>query len=152
MSDSPSGINLRDLLSLPTDDPSIRAPQGLPNGHYVGEILSHEWMKSRQKQTDFVRYSIGRLEPTADVTEPTDSYDFTRIELRCDFFITPNAIYMLRDALNNTLGTQPGRTFDERIPDMIGARVQFRVSRDLKEDGTPSGFNSVDSRSLVAAA
>jgi hypothetical protein len=147
-----SSLNLRELLALPTDDPSIHAPQGLPNGHYVVEILSHEWRKiNNDRQTDYLRYSIGRLEPTADVTEDTSGFDFGRIELRADFFITPDAIYRLRDAMNNVLGAQPGRSFDERIPEMVGARIQVLVTRDLR-DGKPTGFNSVDTRTMVAAA
>lgn len=149
-------LSLRDLLSLPTDDPSIRTRRGLPTGHYIGEITAHEWGQSSQKKTDFVRYSIARIEPTADVTEDTSDIDFSRIELRADFYITPDAMFMIRDTLNNVLGLQPGITFDQRIPQMVGARIQFKASPEARrqEDGTTAltGFTSVDNRSLVAAA
>jgi len=153
MSDS-SALNVRDLLALPTDDPSIKSRRGLPNGHYVGDILGHEWIKVGQKQTDCVRYSIGRVEPTPDVTEDVSDIDFNRMELRADFYITPDALSILRDAIHNVLGLQPGVSFEVRIPEMVGAKVQFRAYPESRrqQDGSYliTGYTTVDTFSFVA--
>jgi hypothetical protein len=74
--------------------------------------------------------------------------DFSRRELRKDFYITPNALYRLSDMLDAALGKQQGRTFDERIPDTRGVRVMFAVTQRDNEEGTET-YNDVGA--IVAA-
>ena len=145
---APETVNFRTLLSKPTDE--AERPKSLPTGHYIGTILSHEFGKTRGKQTDFVRFNIRIEEPCDDVSvDDCKGIDFSRRELRKDYFITPNAVYRLSDALDAILGKETGRSFDDRIPNMNGQRVQVGVTPRLMEDGTDSGYNEVTT--LVAA-
>src|SRR6267142_1700639 len=98
-------VNFRELLSKPTDQ--VERPKSLPTGHYLGAILSHEFDRSSKKQTAFCRFNIKIDGPTEDV--PADALtgiDFSRRELRKDFYITPNSLYRLSDMLDAVLGKE----------------------------------------------
>jgi hypothetical protein len=137
----------RELLHQPTDQ--VERPRALADGHYIGEIRSHEFGLSRQKQTPFCRFILVPNEETADVPEGSNvGIEFGRRELRKDFYITPNSLYRLSDALDAILGKQAGRSFDERIPETRGTRVMFQVTHRDSEDGTET-YNEIGT--IVAA-
>ena len=146
-----SSSTFRELLSQPTD--VVERPKSLAPGHYVGEIRSNEFGLSRQKQTPFCRFILVPTEETADVTEGANAgIDFSKRELRKDFYITPDALYRLSDMLDAVLGKQAGRSFDERIPETRGARVMFQVTQreTMDADGTVTAvYNDVGT--VVAA-
>jgi hypothetical protein len=136
-----STSTFRELLSQPTDQ--VERPKPIADGHYLGEIKSHEFGLSRQKQTPFVRFILTPEEGTGDVDEAANAgIDFSRRELRKDFYITPNSLYRLSDMLDAVLGKQQGRSFDERIPETRGAKVMFQVTHRDNEEGTES-YNEV---------
>jgi hypothetical protein len=142
-----SNSTFRELLSQPTD--SVERPKPLAPGHYLGEIKNHEFGLSRQRQTPYVRFILVPSEETADVAAGANAgIDFSRREVRKDFYITPNALYRLSDMLDAALGKQQGRTFDERIPDTRGVRVMFAVTQRDNEEGTET-YNDVGA--IVAA-
>ena len=142
-----SGSTFRELLSKPTD--AVDRPRALASGHYVGEIKSHEFGLSRQKQTPYCRFILTPSEETADVAEGANTgIDFSKRELRKDYFITPTALYRLSDMLDAVLGKTTGRSFDERIPETRGVRVMFAVSSRESEDGTET-YNDIGT--IVAA-
>lgn len=142
-----SASTFRELLKQSTD--SVERPKALATGHYLGEIKSHEFGLSRQKQTPFVAFILTPTEETADVTEgANEGTDFSKKELRKTFYITPNSLYRLSDMLDAVLGQQTGRSFDERIPETRGTRVMFAVTQRENEDGTET-YNDVGS--VVAA-
>ena len=144
---SASASTFRELLSQPTD--TVDRPRALAEGHYIGEIRGHEFGRSRQKQTPFVRFVLVPSEETADVAEGANAgTDLAKRELRKDFYITPNSLYRLSDMLDATLGQQSGRSFDERIPETRGVRVMFQVTCRDNEDGTET-YNDVGN--IVAA-
>ena len=149
MSDAaPNTVNFRELLSQPTD--TVERPKSLPNGHYLGVIIGHEFDRSRNKQTPYVRFAMKVDGPTSDVPDGACAgIDFSRRELRKDYFITPNALYRLSDMLDAVLGKTTGKSFDERIPNTRSQRVIIGVTARLNEDGTDSGFNDVTT--IVAA-
>lgn len=137
----------RQLLSQPTD--AVERPKALAAGHYIGEIKTHEFGQSRQKQTPYVRFVLTPSEETADVMEGANAgTDLSRRELRKDFYITPNSLYRLGDMLDAVLGKTSGRSFDERIPETRGARVMFAVTQRESEDGTET-YNDIGT--IVAA-
>jgi hypothetical protein len=135
----------RDLLHVNND--TIDRPQALADGHYIGEIKGHEFGLSRQKQTPYVRITLTPSEATSDVPEGAnvkkngEPIDITKLELRKDFYVTPNAVYRLGDMLNAVLGTD-GRFYDERLPETRGVRVMFAVTHRDSDDGTQT-FNDV---------
>lgn len=139
----------RELLSQPTD--SVERPRALAAGHYLGEIKSHEFGLSRQKQTPYVRFILVPSEETTDIAEGANAgVDLSKRELRKDYYITPNAIYRLSDMLDAVLGKTTGRSFDERIPETRGARIMFAVTQRENEDGTET-FNDIGNIVAVAA-
>jgi hypothetical protein len=131
----------RELLSQPTD--AVERPQPLAAGHYYGEIKSHEFGLSRQKQTPFVRFVLVPEEATPDVEAGANNgMDLSRRELRKDFYITPTALYRLSDMLDSVLGKETGRSFDERIPETRGVKVLFAVSQRTNDEGTET-YNDI---------
>lgn len=142
-----SASTFRELLSQKTD--AVERPRALAPGHYVGEIKTHEFGQSRQKQTPYVRFILTPNEETTDVaTGANDGIDLSKRELRKDFFITPTALYRLSDMLDAVLGKTQGRSFDERIPETRGVRVMFAVTSRENEDGTET-YNDIGA--IVAA-
>jgi hypothetical protein len=143
-----SSSTFRELLKQTTD--SVERPRALASGHYLGDIKSHEFGLSRQKQTPYVQFILVPTEETADVQEGANTgIDFSKKELRKTLYLTPTAIYRLSDMLDAVLGKQTGRSFDERIPETRGARVMFHVTQRDNEDGTET-YNDVGN--IVAAA
>lgn len=147
-----SSLTFRELLSQPTD--AVERPKALAVGHYVGEIRSHEFGTSKQKQTPFVRFILVPSEETADVDAGLNTgIDFSKRELRKDFYVTPASLYRLTDMLDATLGKTTGRSFDERIPETRGTRVMFKVTqREVLDESTSEVkevYNDVDT--IVAA-
>lgn len=140
--------SFRQLLSATTSE-TVERPRALAQGHYIGEIKSYEFGTSRQKQTPFLRVILTPHEATPDVEADANAgIDFSRRELRRDFYITQQSLYRLSDFLDATLGKQPGRSLDERIPDLRGTRVMFQVTVRDNEDGTEQ-YNDVGT--IVAA-
>jgi|HubBroStandDraft_4_1064222.scaffolds.fasta_scaffold50959_1 hypothetical protein len=136
-----SGANFRAILSQKTDE--VERPRALADGHYIGVIKTHEFGQSSNKKTPFCRWILTPEEETSDVPEGANAgIDFSKREVRKDFYITPAAIYRLSDALDAVLGKQNGRSFDERLPEVRGLRVLFQVGHRDSEDGTES-YNDV---------
>ena len=144
---SGSQNTFRQLLAQTTD--SVERPRALAQGHYIGEIKSHEFGQSRQKQTPYVRFILTPSEETDDVQAGANTgIDMSKKELRKDFYLTPNSLYRLSDMLDATLGKTTGRTYDERIPETRGVRVIFQVTQRDNDDGTET-YNDVGT--IVAA-
>lgn len=142
-----SSSTFRELLSQPTD--VVERPRALANGHYMGEIKSHEFGTSRQKQTPYVMFILIPTEETEDVESGANAgIDFSKKEMRKTFYITPTALYRLSDMLDAVLGKSTGRSFDERIPETRSARVMFAVTSRQSEDGLET-YNDVGA--IVAA-
>lgn len=135
-------LSFRDLLKLSAEE--TPRPRSLPDGHYIGPILGHEFGRSSKKQTGFVRFELRPEEACNDVDQDQlEGLNLSDKTQRRDFYITPKALHQLSDMLDATLGKQPGRNHDERIPDTTGVRVMFGVKKRLNDNGEDSGFNEV---------
>ena len=147
----PETINLREYLSQPTDQ--TERPKALPAGQYVGTITNFSFDKVRNEAGTNVLYFFIRPERafTEELQRELDAekIDLSRRELRKEFYLTENAKYRLADALDAVLGKEPGRTYNQRIPDMRNARVLVGVTPRLDREGNDTGFNSVTT--MVAA-
>lgn len=142
--------DFRDLLSQ--DTAAAERPKGLPRAFYKGKILGHEFGKTKQKQTSFVRFKVALIEcldETVAATLREQGIDLSQKEQRRDYFITPKALYQLADMLDGVLGKEQGRNYDERIPELTGAEVQVELLPRLNQDGVDSGFNEIGT--MVAA-
>lgn len=132
--------NFRELLKVPSDQ--LSRPKPLPTGHYVGKIKGHTFGKSKRKQTPYLRFAIVLIAPTSDVMGSLEGIDLSRKELMKDFFITPEAVYRLGDALDAILG-QSSKPIEERISETRDVYVLCDVKDRLNEDGSVSEYNDV---------
>lgn len=142
----------RELLRNTTG--SVERPKALAEGHYIGTIRAHEFGQSARKQTPFVRLLLVPSEETEDVAEGANAgITLANQELRVDYYITAKSLYRIGDMLDGVLGADPNRAFDERLPEVNGARVMFGVTQRESDrtdsDGTPIVFNDVTT--IVAA-
>lgn len=133
--------DFRELLKQNTDE--VERLKSLPAGTYNAVILGHEFGRSKQKQTAFVRFTF-LLKSAVDVDEDQlKGVDLLTRTQRMDFFITSKAMGRLADALDAILGQESGRNFDERIPDTTNQEVMIVLTQRLNDDGTDSGYNEV---------
>jgi hypothetical protein len=122
----------------------------MPAGHYIATIKTHQFDKSSKKATPLVRFLFSPREATSDVDEEAlANVDLTEKELRKEFYITPKALWRLNKFLDDVLGPQEGRSFDERIPEVKGVEVQIGVTLRFSDDGEMD-FNDVTT--VVATA
>jgi hypothetical protein len=136
-----SGSTFRELLKQ--SSATIERPRALAAGHYSGTIKSFEFGRSSKKQTPFVRLFFTPEEAANDV-DPVEieGIDFSKKELRKEYYITPQSLYRLSDMLDAVLGTD-SRSFDDRIPELRGARVVFAVTKRESETNEGEFFNDV---------
>lgn len=141
----------KELLRTSTD--TVERPRPLADGHYIGEIRSHEFGQSKQKQTPFIMFILVPSEECADVAEGANNgIDLSKKELRKTFYITPDSLYRLSDMLDATLGKATGRSFDERIPETRGTRVMFQVTHRDQTDDSGNIVNVFNDIGTVVAA
>jgi hypothetical protein len=131
-------VNVSDLLRQPTD--KAERPALLPDGHFTGTILRHEFDKSRQKKTPLVRFFLNPTGVSTDLTEEDiEGINLKTLELRLEFYLTPKSMYRLADFLDGVLGEGSGEGYDERLPETNGANVIFGVRQRLNDEGKPIG-------------
>jgi hypothetical protein len=130
---------------LRTPDEEIKRPKSLPNGHYFGSVTQYSFDKAKnENRTNFCRINFKLEGPGDDVDgDEVADIDFSRRELRKDFFITPDALYRLRDFVNAVIGEDPTRTLDEKLPDIRGQRVLIQVTSRTDRNDPEIVYNDV---------
>ena len=125
-------VNFNELLSVQVE--SAERPKNFPIGHYESVVQSHEMKESSQKGTPFVRFWVKLIGPGEDVEdEPfqeAGGMDALRERkpLWMDYYITKDALYRLREFLQDGLGLScEGRNFDEVIPESTNAPLTVHV-------------------------
>ena len=128
-------VNFSDLLNAQVD--SVERPKSFPIGGYDSIITGHEMLKSAQKETPFVRFSCKLLGPQEDVD--TDLFEeagglealVARKAIRLDFYFTTDAMYRLREFLEDTLELNcAGRPFDAVIPETTNVAFTAMIKHD----------------------
>jgi hypothetical protein len=118
-------VDFRELLSRPKVE--YDKPPTLPEGHYLGRIIRHEFDRSSEKQTPFVRYFIQPTAATEDVEEAElEGVNITEYELQVEFYITPKALYRLRE-FHVSLGFDENSNFDDDFSNTRGLPVLVTV-------------------------
>jgi hypothetical protein len=119
-------VNFAVLLGQQVD--SAERPPTFPIGPYDSVVTGHEFGTSPKKQTPFVGFNVKLLSPREGVDEELFEVAggveklSARRELRYDFYLTPDAMYRLREFLELGLGMESaGRAFDEMIPETTNA-------------------------------
>lgn len=135
------------LLSAKFDE--IKRPPIKPAGTYHALITGYELGRSTQKKTPYVRFVFGGLQPGADIDPAScvDSdgtpIDFTRWKPTIDFYITPDALFRLKEFLESLQIPGTGREIKEMLPESRNLPVHLTVSVKPNEDGT-GFFNRVE--------
>ena len=118
----PPEANFNELLSKQID--SVERPKLFPAGNYSALVTGHETGKSPQKGTDFVQFGIKLTGPQNDVDPEAfeEAGGMEKLQDRRDlnlmYYITPDALYRLREFLENSLELScDGRSFDTVIPE-----------------------------------
>lgn len=135
--------DIRTLLAQPSE--SIIRPKPFPVAWYRGKITGFDAEgKSKNKGTPFVRVFF-QASSVADGQGDIDTtgVDFSRRELRKDFYITPDSLYRFRDFLDAVLGQQPSRNLDARLADIRNAEVLFEVLQRQDENDAETVWNDV---------
>lgn len=143
--------DFRELLELKTDE--VKAPVALPEGTYHGTISSFEYGDNNKNKTPYVRFSI-RLHGAGDDVAPEalEGVDLAARRLTSDFYLTPDAMYRLKDFLGS-LGLEiEGVAFGELIPNTINAEVSVYIKQRVNvQNPTEPARNFIDRLKGAAA-
>jgi len=129
-----------DWSALDTPADEIEAPKPLPAGDFTFTVASWDQGESSRKGTPFIVYYLKPTSPGDDVDEDMlEKVDWQSKQLRATFYLTQNAMFMLRNFLENACGLDiKGSTLKELIPEAIGAEVVGTVS---VQEGNNGSFN-----------
>jgi hypothetical protein len=124
-------VNFEDILDTQAD--TVEKPKPMPQGSYVGLIVSHELGKSAKKQTPYVRYMVRPVEPMDDVdTELLEEVtNWQQKTLRLDFYLTPDSLFRLTNFFEQLGIDTAGRSVRELIPECINEQIVIAVGHDI---------------------
>jgi hypothetical protein len=130
--------NFQEILNKPST--SIEKPKPVPVGTYLGLVTGQpRFDKSKQKQTDFVEYTVKLLQPREDVNQD-DLLAMGGLDgktMRLTYYITDDATWRLKQFLVEHLGIEEGsKTLGQMIPEAMGKQVYVTVSHQASQDGT----------------
>ncbi len=116
-----SEVNFGELLNVQVE--TAERPKVFPEGTYDTLVTGHEMGTSSQKGTPFVKFQcklIGPKEVEDELFEEAGGMEGLnkRKPLALTFYLTTDAMYRLREFLEDTLELScSGRTFDVVIPE-----------------------------------
>ena len=143
---SAAGVNFKSLLKGKAEE-AVRPPK-LPAGQYLSTIMSFVYGKSRKKQTPFVdfNWNINAASDEIDaellVDAEGNAMNVEGKKIRSTFYITPDAMWRLKDFFESVVGSISGRSFEELISDSPGTQAWLDVSQVPTDDGEDV-FNEV---------
>jgi len=125
-------VDFAALLNVNVDE--IKPPAALPAGTYYGSIKEHKFGESKNNKTPFVSITVKFESPGPDIsTDDLDGVDVAAKQLRKDYWLTPDALYRLKDMAKSVLeptGIQvDGRKLDEIIPELNNMPVMVEVTQ-----------------------
>lgn len=142
MADKP---NFADLMNKPVEE--AEKPKPVPDGTYLATIMKHEFGTSAKKNTPYLRFDFKLIAATDDVDaellEEVGGEEFlAKKVMRSDFYLTDDAMYRLREFLENALELNvSGRNFDDVIPEATNMQVLISVGHTISEDGQTTYAN-----------
>lgn len=135
------------LLSKRVD--TTERPKLIPPGTYQSVVQGHEFGESARKRTPYVRFSIQPITPEPDVDQELlqafgGVAKLREKSLRVDFFLTEDAMYRLREFLENHLRLNSnGRSYDQVIPEAKGRALKVQVAHEISQDAKSTYANVV---------
>lgn len=141
-------VDIRSLLSVSADE--VKKPPVLPRGTYHGFIEKYEGGESREKKTPYLRVFL--KVQSADATIPADQLegvDLSKKQFRKDYYLTPDALYRLKEMLDKVGVSTEGRQLAECVPELVMKPVMFEITQRASEDGKEL-YNDVGDISAAA--
>lgn len=148
-------IDFHSALSF-TDDDCDR-PKSAPEGWLVATLGQYELQETKGAEPKgIIVFPLLDIEPHPETDVTSNAWKGVNFEklrspyrkmLTAEFWLTPAARYHLADACTRLVG-RPNVSVEERVNDLKGLRVMFRVAP-VMEDGKDTGQNTVDSRTLT---
>jgi len=123
--------NFSHLLDVPVD--SAKKPPTKPAGTYFANVESYKFDESKIEKTPFLRFFFNNLQPGPDIHPDSlkdsdgDDINLSKWKPYRDFYLTPDAKYLLGDFLKSLTIPTTGRMFSETIPETKGQPVILTV-------------------------
>lgn len=134
-------VDFKTLLQKPADE--IKRPPVLPAGTYHGVVKSYEFKESKEKKTPYCEVTVGVQGPGDGIDpESVAGVDFSKKQMRTNFFLTEDAVYRLKEFLESCGHTTVGKTLGEVIPEMVNSAILIEVTQRNSPDGSEI-FNDV---------
>jgi hypothetical protein len=156
MAQAQSTVNFRELLKL--NSTQVERAKSIPSCWLLGTIGSMEHEVTKGKGTNVFIFDMLDLEPHPGTEEGLlDGVDLSKLRspykknLVANFWITPDSMVHLTNMLDSCVG-DPERSIEERLPEVKGLRVMFKVNPVLDAEGKDTGQNEIDSRTMRIAA
>lgn len=142
---------------------TVKRPQSAPECWLIGTMSGPEFSRTR-KGTPKVRHYLTEIEPHPSVLKDAalapklEGLDLQALRspftsppaLAVEYWLTPDAIHMYYNMMDRVLGGK-NRTGAERVGELAGSRVVFKVTPVKTDEGMDTGQNEVDSRTIGKA-
>jgi len=126
----------------------VERPKPFPVGTYSLTVLRSEFGESSQKKTPYVRFHFRATGYDTDVDAEMLPPNWQERELRRDFYLTDDALFMLSDFLQ-ILGLS-GMPMDQAIARAPGAQVKGYVTQRPNQNDPTRVFNDVENFATIA--
>jgi hypothetical protein len=151
-------VNFRELLDETSE--TVQRPKSAPECWLIGVVGQSTCDVTRGNETPYISFELGSIEPhpqnPQEIMGELAKVDLSKMRapyrkgLTADFWLTPDSKFRLTDMLDRVIGGR-NRTIRERVPEMQGQRVQFKVRPARDEAGNDTGQNNVLADTLTLA-
>lgn len=126
---------------------SVEKPKPMPNGTYQFNIKSHEFGESSKKGTPFVEFKCSPMQPLEDVDVEAlgQVKNWQAKEMRLTFYLTEDAIFMLKEFLGHLGMDTAGRTFAEMIPETVNCQFNGFCKQSFDAKKPDRVFTNIES-------
>lgn len=112
-----------------------KRPEALAIGDYAGVIKSFEIGDQNKNKTPYVRFHLGYVAPPPGVD--LNGVDLSKRQARRDFYLTEDALWRLDELIKSCGVSADGRTYEEILPQLVGAPVVMEVQQYMNEKANP---------------
>jgi len=136
-------VNFESLLSQQADE--VEKPKPLPAGTYQFAVVEHAFDTSSKKGTPFVRFQLSPIAAGEDVDQDllAQVNNWQGKKMKFDCFLTDDAIWRLKDFLENCGINTSGRTFAECIPETAGVYVSGFIKHEINGEATYANIDKI---------
>lgn len=124
------------LLRKPAGE--AKKPEALNAGDYPGVIKSFEVGDANKNKTPYARFHLGMTGWPAD-GEAQEGVDLSKRQLRRDYFLTDEALWRLDELITELGIAAEGRSYEEILPEMVGAQVLIEVQQYMNQQTNEIG-------------